>query len=167
MYILTPDNVAHLITESSMTESEDRYFGSLHYEDGFEIDYYFNTLFFFDEITAPIAVLDVGGHTVELPYNWHILICDKHLGIIEPILISEMNGRTFDSWGFNHISGYTPKFHEVKLVDVLPARTFIAPRLKNCHFLTVPIETGKAPDCIYAIGDSPKIPETLDITKLI
>lgn len=170
MYVLTPENTRYNVTAESMTESTERHYGTLYYpitQDEDQPDYFFSSLYFFDEIRQPVAVLNIGGNTVEVPYGWYILVCDKHIGIIEPILISDLNGRTFDTWGFNHINGYTPIFHQVQLVEVLPEATFYMPRLRNHHYLTVPINDKKSPDCVYIIGTNNKVPEQLDITTLI
>ena len=166
MYILTPNNTRQLIDENVSLEQE-LYFNALDYSDEDAVDYYFHYLVFLDEFVRPTALLRIGNHEVELPYDWSILICDKHSGIVEPIEIAQLNGRIFTTWGFNPVNGYMPSFHEVELISVLPDRTWISPRLKNGNILTMPIEDGFGPDCIYVVRDLTKLPEELDITTLI
>lgn len=166
MYILTPNNSRQEITQD-VSPDQELYFNVLDYSDEDAVDYFFHYLVFLDEFVRPTAVLRIGDKEIELPYDWSILICDKHSGIVEPIEIAQLNGRIFHTWGFNPIDGYMPSFREVELLSVGPDRVWTSPRLKNGNFLTVPIEDGQSPDCIYAICDLSKVPEELDITTLI
>jgi hypothetical protein len=166
MKILTPENVAFDINDMP-NEIDDIRYGVLDYSDQSNVDYYFIPLIFLDNFPRPAADLQLGKFRIQMPLDWSIVIVDKHSGAIEILELKNINDREFDAWGFNPINGYMPSFLPINILNIYPDVNWFFPKLKYGHILAVPLEDGPSPMCVYFVKDTNKLPEVLDITKLM
>ncbi len=166
MKILTPDNVAFDMNDIP-NEIDDVRYGVLDYSNPADVDYYFMPLIFLDNFPRPAADLQLGPFRIQMPLDWSIVIVDKHSGAVEILELKNINDREFDAWGFNPINGYMPSFLPINILNIYPDVNWFFPKLKYGHILAVPLEDGPSPMCVYFVKDTNKLPEVLDITKLM
>lgn len=166
MKILTPDNVGFDMNDIP-NEIDDIRYGVLDYSDKDDVDYYFMPLIFLDNFPRPAADLQLGPYRIQMPLDWSIMIVDKDSGAIEILELKSINDREFDAWGFNPINGYMPSFLPINVLNIYPDVNWFFPKLKYGHILAVPLEDGPSPVCAYFVKDINKLPDVLDITKLM
>ena len=180
--ILTETNTCYHMCELPIEPIDIRY-GVLDYSNTSNIDFFFLPLIFLENFTAPAADLKIGPYRVQMPLDWSIVVGDKNLGDLEVINISHLNDREFEIFSFNPISGFRPEFHKVEIVNIYPDVKWYFPKLKFGHILVVPLEDqakkssvvcpyGKTVNhtelnCFYAVRDTNKLPDSLDITKIL
>jgi hypothetical protein len=174
--ILTADNTTY-----SMNDVPDQVDGLrycvLDYSNQDEVDYYFLPLAYLESFSSPAADLQIGPYRVQMPLDWSIVIGEKDHGEIEIINLMSLCDRGFDAFAFNPIDGYMPDFLPVEIVNVYPDVKWFFPKLKFGHLLTVPLrnqlEVPSRKDgtrgslCSFFVREAGKIPEALDIRKLI
>jgi len=78
-----------------------------------------------------------------------------------------LNDKDFDVFCYNPINGYMPNFLKLEIINIWPDVKWYFPKLKNGHMLAVPLSDARGPYCAYFLKDIGKIPESLDIRKLI
>ncbi len=139
----------------------------LDYSNQNEVDFYFPSLVFMDEFTRPAADLRIGKYRVQVPLDWSVVIADKNMGNVELIEIKHINDRDFQAFCFNPISGYMPSFPDIEIENIFPDVSWSVPKLSNGHLLSVPLEDRDEPMCAFFVKDVHRIPENLDITKII
>lgn len=166
MYILTPEN-KRFSMNNIPNEIDDIQYGVLDYSNQNDIDYYFIPLIFLDNFPRPAADIQLGPHRIQMPLDWSIVICDKHSGTVELIELKNINDREFDAWAFNPINGYMPSFLPITIMNIFPDVDWYVPKLKYGHILVVPLDDGPSPTCVYFVKDINRLPEALDITKLM
>ena len=59
----------------------------------------------------------------------------------------------FSVFSFNSLSSFSADFLPIEVVDVYQNVEWFAPKLKNGQFLSVPIDDGEKPRCVYFIKD--------------
>lgn len=166
MKILTPENKPFDMNDIP-NEIDDVRYCVLDYSNQNDVDYYFIPLIFLDNFPRPAADLQLGPYRVQLPLDWSIMICDKHSGAMEILELKNINDREFDAWAFNPINGYMPSFLPITILNIYPDVNWYFPKLKYGHILAVPLDDGKSPTCVYIVKDTNKLPEVIDITKLM
>jgi hypothetical protein len=166
MKILTIDNVSFDMNELP-DEIDDIRYCVLDYSNVETIDYYFMPLIFLESFSSPAADLKIGNYRIQVPLDWSIIIGDKHQGDLEIIQLIHLNDRDFTAFAFNPIKGYIPSFLEISISNIFPDIKWFTPKLKFGNILAVPLSTGKIPLCVFIVKDIQKLPEVLDITKLL
>lgn len=166
MMILQPENTPYNMNELP-NEVDDVRYGVLDYSNQNDVDYYFLPLIFLDNFPRPAADIQIGPYRVQMPLDWSIVICDKHSGAVEILELKNINDREFDAWAFNPIDGWMPSFLPITIVNIYPDVNWYFPKLKYGHILIVPLEDKPSPLCVYFVRDVHKLPECLDITKLM
>jgi len=151
-------------------------FGILDYSDPKSVDYFFSPIVMLDKITIPSADLRIGGHRMQIPLDWSILVGDKEYGDLEIIPVEALNDRGFSVFAFNPIDGFKPYFLDIEIVDIYPDQFWQIPRLKfGCMLLAAlqdqfktPVRASgeRGPLCCFLVKDLNKLPDTLDIGKL-
>lgn len=151
-------------------------FGILDYSDPKAVDYFFSPIVMLDKITIPSADLRIGGHRMQIPLDWSILVGDKEYGDLEIIPVEALNDRGFSVFAFNPLDGFKPHFLDIEIVDVYPDQFWQIPRLKfGCMLLAAlhdqrnqPVRSKgeHGPLCVFLVKDLNKLPDTLDIGKL-
>lgn len=166
MKILTPQNESYDM--NCLPEQDvDVHYCVLDYSNQGDVDFYFIPLIFLDVFPRPSADLRIGPYRLRMPLDWSIVISERDFGLVEIIELKHINDRDFTAFCFNPLSSYMPSFHEISIENVFPDATWHMPHLRHGHILAVPLHDGPNPVCAYFLKDTHKIPESLDITKII
>lgn len=182
MRILTENNECFSMNELPSDPIELR-FGVLDYSDQKHVDYYFYPLIFLETFTSPSVDLQIGPYRIQLPLDWSILVGDKHFGDLEMIGISQLNGREYDAFCFNPINGFKPDFYRINILNIYSDIKWFLPKLKYGHLLVTPLMEKRKTSivekydgtrhpssilpCMHIAKEVAKIPDRLDLTKII
>lgn len=115
----------------------------------------------------PGANVKIGKYNIKLPLDWSIIIGDKFSGDLEIIELKQINGREFQAFTINPISGFMPDFLSIEITDIFADISWCSVKLKQCHILAIPLDFGNKSTCIFCCKDRSKIPEVLDITSMV
>jgi len=162
MNILTVDNVTYELN-AVPNEVDDLQYCVLDCTNPKSLDYFYIPLIFLESFNAPAVILDIGGRQIEMPMDWSIMIGEKELGICEMIPLTSLNDRGFECFIYNPFSGYTHQFIEVKIVNVFQEVKWYFPKLKNGHILTMPLNAGKKPSCVFFAKELNQIPDQISV----
>ena len=166
MKILTNDN--HSFNLNQIPDSaDDIRFGILDYSDQNNVDYFFVPLIFLESFNSPCVDLRIGSHSLQMPLDWSVIIGDKDSGEMEIMPLIYLNDKDFDVFCYNPITGYMPSFLRLEIINIWPDVKWYFPKLKSGHLLAVPLNDKPCPSCAFFLKDIGKIPEALDIRKLI
>lgn len=171
MNVLTEENKC--FSMNLVNKKTKIFFAVLDYEDSSNPDYQWLPLYGMEHFSSPVAELRFGENIIQMPLDWNLLVGEQDFGEIEIIPILDLNERSFKAFCFNPMAvpgtrkGFIPKFLEVELTMVYPDIKWIVPKLKSKNLLSVPIEMGTNPDCVYFCKDGTKIPDNMDIGKII
>ena len=146
-------------------EVDDMRFAILDNSDPTAPDYHYIPLIFLESFNAPALVLRIGDHTVKMPMDWQILIGEPDIGDLEVLPLTSINDRGFKVFQYNPISGFSPTYPSIEIVDVYQEVTWYAPKLKNGQMLCVPITEGAKPACVYFVKDISRNCEVVDYNK--
>jgi hypothetical protein len=102
-----------------------------------------------------------------MPLDWSVVVGDKHGGDLEVMRLIDLNDKDFDVFAFNPINGFMPSFLRLEIVNVFADVRWCFPKLKNLHFLAVPLSNGTQPLCAYFIKEVSKNADILDIRDLV
>lgn len=162
MKILTVENTTYELDDIPETVDDLRY-GILDYTNPKNVDYYFIPLIFLESFYSPAAVLQIGKHTISVPLDWSIVICDAEVGDPEVVSLMSLNDRGFKTFAINPITGFQPKYLDINMVNIYTDVKWHAPKLKFGHLLCVPLSDEPGSDCVLLVKEANKIPEVLDI----
>lgn len=165
MKILTVDNKPYELDEIPDTVEDIRY-SVLDYSNPKNVDYYFYPLVFMESFYSPAAVLRIGNHTVNIPLDWSVVVCDPMVGEPEVMSLMSLNDRGFHAFAFNPLTGFMPSYLDLSISNIYTDVKWYAPKLKFGHILVVPLEDKENPVCALFIKEANKIPEVLDISEL-
>lgn len=165
MKILTVDNKPYELDEIPDTVEDIRY-SVLDYSNPKNVDYYFYPLVFMESFYSPAAVLRIGKHTVNIPLDWSVVVCDPMVGEPEVMSLMSLNDRGFHAFAFNPLTGFMPSYLDLSISNIYTDVKWYAPKLKFGHILVVPLEDKENPVCALFIKEANKIPEVLDISEL-
>ncbi len=146
---------------------EDLRYCVLDYSNQDDVDFFFIPLIFLDQFSRPAADISIAGYRITVPLDWSILIADKELGQIEIIELKHLNDREFEAFIYNPVAGYKPEFSEIIMENIYPDIVWNVPKLKRGHILAVPLCGTKNPPCVFFVKDIAKLPEGLDISKIV
>jgi hypothetical protein len=163
--ILTENNITYDLVNIPSPDKDIRYC-VLDYSDQNNVDYYFMPLVFLESFNSPCVDIKIGPYNIQMPLDWSIVIGDINIGELEVMPLIYLNDKDFDIFTFNPISGYMPKYLKFEIINIWMDVKWYFPKLKNGHFLAVPLSTGTAPLCALFIKDISKVPESLDIRKI-
>ena len=178
MKILTSDNVSFDMN-ALPDEVDDLRYCVLDYSNQADVDYFFVPLMFLESFTSPAALIQIGDYQLQVPLDWSIVIGDKHIGDLELLEVSKLNDRPFKSFVFNPIAGFSPNFYDITILDIFPDIKWHFPKLKFGHILAVPMgeqnewpesrteNMPAIPDCVFIVRDVNKLPDSLDIGKVL
>jgi hypothetical protein len=77
MKILTLDNECFMLNNLPDELDEDVRFSVLDNSDPKDPDFFFVPLIFLESFSAPAIVLEINGHEVMMPVDWHIAVGDS------------------------------------------------------------------------------------------
>lgn len=147
MLILDENNEVHNTDQIS----EACHYSVLRFKDMKDPDFYFNELTYVEEFSSYTMKVEVGEHTMFVPFHWSIL-CSDHESV-QTIPLYEFSGRVFNAFSINPIDGYFPHYPPIRVVEVFSNTTWSCPPLQDKDMLVVPIgdspESGdKGPLCV-------------------
>jgi hypothetical protein len=165
MRLLTNENQVYELDFVPEAIDDIRYM-VLDYTDKHNPDYFFVPLVFLETFNAPAAVLQIGDHTFKMPIDWSLIISDSEIGDPEVVPITSLNDRGFSAFTINPISGYMPEYQPVEIVNIYNEVKWHFPKLKQGHFLGVPLSDEPKSPCAYFVKETNKVPDVLDISQL-
>lgn len=166
MRILTTENQSYSINQIPEKIDDLRYC-VLDYSNQNDVDYHFLPLVFLESFHSPCIDIKIGPYNIQMPLDWSIIIGDVNLGDLEIMSLIYLMDKDFDVFCFNPIKGYMPKFHKLEIINTWPDIKWYFPKLKHGHLLAVPLEEKENPLCAYFVRDTNKLPDSIDIRKLI
>lgn len=164
MNILLPENRS--FNTAKIAEESDHYYCVLDYSNLDEIDYQFLPLVFIEDFPKAAAELKIGGHLMQVPLSWSILIGEKEFGDLELMPIMGFHGRDFNAFTYNPCIGYMPKYLEIEIINIYQEVKWCVPSMKPDHLLAVPIVIGENPLCAFFAEPKNKFPDEIDIRDL-
>jgi hypothetical protein len=164
MRILTLDNQPYNL-ENLPEEIDDLRFAILDNSNPQNVDYHYIPLIFLESFSAPALVLNIGTKRIKMPVDWQILIGEKEHGDLETLPLTSINDRGFSAFEFNPLSSFRPDFLPIEIIDIYHDVTWYAPRLKNGQFLSVPIDDGPKPRCVYFVKEISRNCEIVDYNQ--
>lgn len=165
MKILTLDNEAYNL-ETLPEEVDDLRFAILDNSTPKDPDYFFTPLIFLESFNSPALVLKIHDRIVKMPVDWQVLIGEQEHGDLEALPLTSLNDRGFNAFEFNPLTSTSPSFLPIEIVDIYPEVTWYSPRLKNGQFLSVPIDLGTKPRCVYFIKEVSRNCEVVNYSKI-
>lgn len=166
MNILTENNTVFSMDNVPSVVDDIRYC-VLDYSNQDLVDYFCIPLVFLETFLSPSADIQIGEFRVQIPLDWSIIIGERDMGDLEIIPITHCLDKDFMAFCFNPLAGYRPAFEPVDIVNVYPDVKWHVPKLKNGHILSIPLSRGKNSLCCFIAKDIQKIPDSLDISKMI
>lgn len=168
MKILTLDNEAFDLNDLPDEIEEDSRFSILDNSNPQEPDFFFMPLIFLESFNSPAILLNIGGHEIQMPLDWCMLVGDKDCGLDPEILpLTSLNERGFDAFVFNPLGGFRAEYYSIEIVNVFQDVRWYFPKMRNGHFLTVPLSEGKNPPCVFFVKEVSRQNEVLNLDKLI
>jgi hypothetical protein len=168
MRILTLNNTSFDLNELPEDVEEDTRFSVLDNSTPSEPDFFFVPLIFLESFNAPAIVLKIGGHEVQMPLDWSMVVGDKECGADPEVLpLTSLNERGFDALIFNPIKGFKVEYAPVEIVNIYQDVKWYFPKMKNNQLLTVPIREGINPPCAYFVKEISRQSEIVQIDKIL
>lgn len=130
-------------------------------------DFFYIPLIFLESFNSPAVVVQAGNVKIKMPVDWQILIGEADHGDLETVPLSSLNDRGFSAFQLNPLTGYSPNFLPIEIVDIYQDVTWYVPKLKNGQFLCVPIDGGENPRCLYIVKDISRSCEVVDFGKIL
>jgi hypothetical protein len=125
-------------------------------------------MIFLESFSAPAMVMEIGGHEITMPVDWHIAVGDSMSGNdLEVLPLTSINDRGFEAFLFNPLSSYKFDFAEIKITNFYNDVKWYFPKVKNGQLLAVPLTTKDKSVCAYFIKDISRQSELIDYTNLL
>ena len=167
MKILTLKNTAFDLNELPEEVEEDTRFSVLDNSNTSDPDFYFVPLIFLESFNAPAIVMRIGGHEVQMPLDWSMVVGDTECGLDPEVLpLTSINERGFEAFSLNPISGFRPEYLPIEIVNIYQDVKWYFPKMKNNQLLTVPIHEGEGPLCVFFVKEISRQSEVLQLDKL-
>ena len=168
MRILTLENKCFHLDKLPEEIDEDIRFSVLDNSDPKEPDFFFIPLIFLESFSAPAMVLNINGHEITMPVDWHIAVGDSEAGCdLEILPLTSINDRGFEAFLFNPLSGYKMEFGTINIVNFYTDVKWYFPKVKNGQLLTVPITNGSKPQCAFFVKNISRQCEVIDNSRLL
>jgi hypothetical protein len=168
MKILTLENKAFDLNDLPEELEEDLRFSVLDNSSPLDADFYFMPLIFLESFNSPAIVLNVGGHEIQMPLDWCMVVGDKECGLDPEVLpLTSINERGFDAFVFNPVGGFRAEYMPIEIVNIFQDVKWYFPKMKNGQLLTVPLTEGENPPCAYFVKEVSRQSEILQLDKLI
>ena len=162
MKILTTENTSYNLDKVPETADEVQYC-VLDTNNPKNIDFFFVPLIFMETFNAPSMIMEVGKNTVQMPVDWSVLVVERELGICEMVPLTSLNDRGFEVLTINPLTHKMLQSEEVKIINVFQEVKWYFPKLKNGHILTMPLNAGKKPQCIFFVKELNQIPDQISV----
>ena len=168
MQILTLENQTFPLKDIPEELEDEVRFAVLDNSDAKNPDFFFVPMIFLESFSAPAMVMEIGGHEITMPVDWHIAVGDSMSGNdLEVLPLTSINDRGFEAFLFNPLSSYKFDFAEIKITNFYNDVKWYFPKMKNGQLLTVPLTNGDNPECAFFVKDISKQCEVIDYGKLL
>jgi hypothetical protein len=85
----------------------------------------------------------------------------------EAIPLTSLNQRKFEAFTFNPMTGFGAEFSEIVIANIFQDVKWFFPKLRNGHYLSVPLGDDENPRCVFFIKDVTKQCESLKIDQIM
>lgn len=168
MRILTLNNESFDLNDLPDEVDEDTRFSVLDNSNPADPDFYFMPLIFLESFNSPAILLNIGGHEVQMPLDWSMVVADKESGLDPEVLpLTSINERGFDALVFNPIKGFKLEYEPIEIVNIFQDVRWFFPKMKNGQLLTVPMAEGVNPPCAYFVKEISRQSEIIQLDRLI
>ena len=168
MHILTLENTTYNLNNIPEQIEEDIRFSVLDNSDPKDADFFFIPLIFLESFNSPAMVLEIAGHEITMPLDWHIAVGDSQsINDLEVLPLTSLNDRGFEAFLFNPLSGFKAEFAEVKIMNFYSDVKWYFPKMRNGQLLSVPIREGDNPLCAFFVKDISRQSELIDYGQLL
>ena len=165
MKILTIDNTPYDL-DTIPDEIDDVRYCVLDAANKNDIDFYFLPLVFLESFHAPAVCLQIGKHSIQMPMDWSIMICDSEYVGIEILPLVSLNNRGFRAVITNPMTSNMLDSEEIQITGIYRDVKWHFPKLKHGHMLAMPLEEGPNPRCAYFVKEVNKVCD-LDLADLL
>ena len=165
MRILTLENIKYEL-DVLPEQVDDMRFSVMDNSDPANPDHLWIPLIFLESFNSPALVLNIGNNQIKMPMDWQVLIGEPEVGNLEVLPLTAINDRGFKAYNFNPLSGFRPDFLDIEIVDVYNDVNWYCPKLKNGQLLTVPLQDGNKPDCVYFVKEISRNCEVVQYDKI-
>jgi len=168
MQILTLENQTFPLKDIPEELEDEVRFAVLDNSDAKNPDFFFVPMIFLESFSAPAMVMEIGGHEITMPVDWHIAVGDSMSGNdLEVLPLTSINDRGFEAFLFNPLSSYKFDFAEIKITNFYNDVKWYFPKVKNGQLLAVPLSLKDKSVCAYFIKDISRQSELIDYTNLL
>ena len=168
MRILTLENKAFDLNELPEDVEEDTRFSVLDNSTPSDPDFFFVPLIFLESFNAPAIVLRIGEHEIQMPLDWSLVVGDSEAGSDPEVLpLTSLNERGFEALSINPIKGFRPEYLPIEIINVYQDVKWYFPKMKNNQLLTVPLNDGYNPECVFFVKEISRQCETLLLENLL
>lgn len=168
MRILTLNNKSYNLNDLPDVIEEDIRYSVLDNSNSENPDFFFHPLIFMESFNSPAIQLKINNYTIQMPLDWHILVGDQNCGLDpEAIPLTSLNQRKFEAFTFNPMTGFGAEFSEIKIANIFQDVKWFFPKLRNGHYLSVPLGDDENPRCVFFIKDVTKQCESLKIDQIM
>ena len=168
--MLTLDNECFSLNDlpDELGEDEDVRFSVLDNSDPKDPDFFFIPLIFLESFSSPAIVMEINGHELMMPVDWHIAVGDQTSGgDLEVLPLTSINDRGFEAFLFNPLKSFKFDFGELKVINFYNDVKWYFPKMKNGQLLGVPLTDGDNPLCAWFVKDISRQSEVIDYGILI
>jgi hypothetical protein len=168
MKILTLNNHSYDLNELPEEVDDDMRFSVLDNSSPQDPDFFFMPLIFLESFNSPAILLNIGGHEVQMPLDWSMVVGDKDCGLDPEVLpLTSINERGFDALIFNPVGGFRAEYMPIEIVNIYQDVRWYFPKMKNGHLLTVPLTDRPNPPCAFFVKEISRQGEIIQLHKLI
>ena len=168
MQILTLENKTFQLKDVPEELEDEVRFAVLDNSDPKNPDFFFVPMIFLESFSAPAMVLEINGHEITMPVDWHIAVGDSTSGNdLEVLPLTSINDRGFEAFLFNPLTSYKFDFGDIKITNFYSDVKWYFPKVKNGQLLGVPLTKEPKSVCAYFIKDISRQSEVIDYTNLL
>lgn len=168
MKILTLENKSFDLNNLPEEIEEDFRFSILDNSTPSDPDFYFIPLIFLESFSNSAIVLDINGHEIMMPIDFHIAVgCSRTGKDLEVMPLTSLNDRGFEAFLFNPLKSYKADYGEIRVTNFYNDIKWYFPKLKPGQLLSVPLTDDENPLCAFFIKDVNRQTEVIDFCNLI
>jgi hypothetical protein len=147
-------------------EIDDLRFTILDNSNSAEPDFKYIPLILLESFTSPALILQIGDRKIKMPLEWQVVIGEAEVGNLEALPLTSINDRDFNIFCYNSLSSFRVEFLPIEILDVYNEVNWYAPKLKNGQYLSIPIDDGDKPRCVYFIKEVSRNCEVIQYENL-
>ena len=168
MRILTLENKAFDLNELPEEVSEDARFSVLDNSDPKNPDFFFQPLIFLESFNSPAILMKIGGHEIQMPLDWCLLVGDSDCGSDPEVLpLTSINERGFEAFVMNPVKGFRCEFEPIEILNIYQDVRWYFPKMKNGQLLTIPLTEDYNPPCAFFVKEISRQSEVVELSNLL